>query len=133
MAAATSYYHFDAHGSTACLTNSRQTVTDSYIYRPFGNGSGGTTKNSFYYLGRYGYYYEGYNVFLYVRNRWYDTDLCRWFSKDPTKYDSGDWNLYRYVGNNPVNLGDPSGRYIDIGFTGGWFGVDLVTTRLIVA
>ena len=30
-------------------------------------------------------------------------------SKDPIEFESGDFNHYRYVGNDPVNFRDPSG------------------------
>jgi hypothetical protein len=34
----------------------------------------------------------------------------RWLSRDPIGVDGGDWNLYRYVTNDPANKTDPSGR-----------------------
>lgn len=39
----------------------------------------------------------------------YDPSLGRWISEDPTGFDAGDVNLYRSVGNNPVNDLDPAG------------------------
>lgn len=39
----------------------------------------------------------------------YDAETGRWTSKDPIGFAGDDVNLYRYVGNNPVNLRDPSG------------------------
>jgi hypothetical protein len=39
----------------------------------------------------------------------YDPIAGRWLSEDPLGYAAGDANLYRYVGNNPVNAADPSG------------------------
>jgi RHS repeat-associated protein len=42
-------------------------------------------------------------------NRWYDASIGRWMSEDPTGFDAGDANLYRYVGNSPVNGVDPEG------------------------
>jgi uncharacterized protein RhaS with RHS repeats len=40
------------------------------------------------------------------RNRVYSPDLARFLQTDPIRYSAGDENLYRYVGNNPVNLID---------------------------
>ena len=42
-------------------------------------------------------------------NRWYDASIGRWLSEDPIGFSGGDANLYRYVGNGPVNGSDPSG------------------------
>jgi len=42
-------------------------------------------------------------------NRWYDPKTGRWMSEDPIGFDAGDPNLYRYVGNSPVNYTDPTG------------------------
>jgi RHS repeat-associated protein len=41
--------------------------------------------------------------------RWYDPMTGRWTSQDPLGFDAGDDNLYRYVGNDPTNVTDPSG------------------------
>ena len=42
-------------------------------------------------------------------NRWYDPAVGRWLSQDPIGFDAGDGNLYRYVGNEPTIMVDPSG------------------------
>ena len=45
----------------------------------------------------------------YNRARYYDPAIGRFISEDPSGYVAGDTNLYRYVGNSPTNLTDPSG------------------------
>lgn len=40
----------------------------------------------------------------------YDPALGRWTTKDPVGVEGGDTNLYAYVGNDPVNATDPTGR-----------------------
>ena len=47
----------------------------------------------------------------YYRARWYDAEDGRFVSKDPIGFDSGDWNLYRYVGNNSVRYIDSYGNW----------------------
>jgi RHS repeat-associated protein len=39
----------------------------------------------------------------------YDPSVGRWTSKDPIRF-AGGMNLYRYVGNDPVDFRDPRGR-----------------------
>lgn len=39
----------------------------------------------------------------------YDPNIGRWLNEDPIGFEAGDENLYRYVGNDPVNKIDPSG------------------------
>jgi RHS repeat-associated protein len=41
--------------------------------------------------------------------RWYDPAIGRFLSADPSGFDAGDPNLYRYVGNSPPNGTDPTG------------------------
>jgi RHS repeat-associated protein len=45
------------------------------------------------------------------RNRVYSPHLGRFHQPDPMQFDGGDTNLYRYVGNDPVNRVDPLGLY----------------------
>jgi len=42
-------------------------------------------------------------------NRWYDAAVGRWLSPDPLGLAAGDANLYRYVGNSPIERKDPNG------------------------
>jgi hypothetical protein len=44
-----------------------------------------------------------------VGARAYDPRTARWLQRDPIDAASGDPNLYRYCGNDPINLADPSG------------------------
>lgn len=52
----------------------------------------------------------------------YNPKEGRWTQPDPIEFEGEDYNLYRYVGNNPTNLTDPSGKIafgprIDLGTT----------------
>lgn len=44
--------------------------------------------------------------------RFYSSELGRFLQNDPLRFDAGDLNLYRYVGNNVVNLTDPDGEVL---------------------
>ena len=47
--------------------------------------------------------------------RWYSPETGRFLTRDPLGHAGGDTNLYRFVGNNPVNFIDPWGLwYIDL-------------------
>jgi RHS repeat-associated protein len=73
--------------------------------------------NRFLYTGRE--FLKEANLYDY-RNRVYSPDLGRFLQTDPIRFSAGDGNLYRYVGNNPINYTDSSGLLIetiaDIGF-----------------
>jgi RHS repeat-associated protein len=47
----------------------------------------------------------------YYRARYYDPRIGRFLSQDPACFKSDDWNLYRYVANDPINRTDPTGRF----------------------
>ena len=52
------------------------------------------------------------------RHRYYQPALGRFLQSDPTGFDAGDMNLFRYCGDDPVDRSDPMGLdYIDIEFT----------------
>jgi RHS repeat-associated protein len=45
----------------------------------------------------------------YLRARYYGAPVGRFLSEDPISFRARDPNLYRYVGNSPTNVTDPSG------------------------
>ena len=51
--------------------------------------------------------------------RWYDSGLGQWLSEDPMGFAAGDENLRRYVGNQTIQLVDPTGLQPPRD-TGGW-------------
>ncbi len=101
----------DPQGNVIALLDNTQTKTDTFDYFPYGEVANrtGTTQTPFQYLGAHGYYKDN-SGRTYVRHRFLDTAHVRWMTQDPIGFGSGDWNLYRYVENNPVLYADPSGE-----------------------
>jgi RHS repeat-associated protein len=109
----TVYYHHNALGSVIDLTNSSGAVIEKYKYDAFGkpsffDGSGNPLTataygNRFLFTGRE--YLAKVNLYDY-RNRVYSADLGRFLQTDPLRFSAGDVNIYRYCGNNPLNLVD---------------------------
>jgi RHS repeat-associated protein len=95
----------DALGSTLALTNGSGSTLASYTYEPFGNTAiSGTSANTYQFTGR-----ENDGTGLYFnRARYYNPQIGRFISEDPIRFRGG-INFSAYVGNNPLNLTDPSG------------------------
>jgi RHS repeat-associated protein len=110
------YYHYDGLGSTDRLTDSTETVTDSYAYSAYGQQllTAGPTANPFQFVGRLGYYGDALTGLDYVRARYYGPSVARWISRDPLQLPADDSYLYGYVNNRPVNRKDPSGMQVVI-------------------
>jgi len=56
-----------------------------------------------------------YTLLYYLNARYYDPATGRFISQDTYRgetNDSGQWHLYTYCANNPVNYVDPSGHYV---------------------
>ncbi len=85
------------------------TVLNAITYDSFGRVVSETNPvagDRFQYTGRE---YDAELGLYYYRARYYDPSTGRFLSEDPLSFAAGDSNLYRYVGNNPVNRIDPSG------------------------
>src|SRR6266404_2003125 len=121
------FHHYDARGHCTLLTDSSGSILEQYEYDAFGwpyfydaNGNS---------IGAYDpvqNLWEGYsqfgNRFLFTgrewiadlklydyRNRMYQPELGRFLQPDPKEFAAGDYNLYRYCHNDPVNKSDPFG------------------------
>ena len=63
-----------------------------------------------------GYYYDSETALYYVSSRYYDPDIGRWINADTTDvlslpyYHLGQYNLFSYCNNNPVNDRDDDGQ-----------------------
>ncbi|HEY4233761.1 MAG TPA: RHS repeat-associated core domain-containing protein, partial [Lacipirellulaceae bacterium] len=107
---ATSYYDFDAIGSTAGMTNTAGTYANKYTYLPFGQtqNSTSTVANPFQFVGQLGVLEDTDNV-SYMRSRYYTDGTGKFLSADLLGIVGGDLNQSRYVGNDPVTFVDPTG------------------------
>lgn len=106
------YYHFDRTGSTLALTDAGGAVTDVYAYDPYGQllAHEGDSDQPFTFVGRWGVRQEG--ALYHMRARYYDPVTARFLSRDPIWPQIGDakeLNPYLYVGDSPINRGDPTG------------------------
>ena len=142
-----SFFQFDAFGSTAAVASTLGSITDTYVYKAFGepvNGSGSTV-NPFRFMGRRGYLYDLDLGQYYVRLREYAPSIARWISADRFGMRDGP-NRYAYARNRPTALFDPTGAsaigdffcnlannqllgclcgliaLVDIPYTSGWIG-----------
>jgi RHS repeat-associated protein len=107
---ASNWYGYDSQGSTRILVSSGGLITDSYSYKVFGEPlqTGSGTINPHTYVGRLRYRQQTNGGYL-LSLRLLDPFTGRFISVDPIGFDGGDWNLYPYVGNNPLINVDPSG------------------------
>jgi RHS repeat-associated protein len=105
----------DHEGSVTHLTDSSGAIIERYRYDAFGAPTiyapnwtvrtGSSYGNRFLFTGRE---YDGAWVYEY-RARVYHSGLGRFMSEDPKLFDAGDYNLFRYCHNDPLDLTDPMG------------------------
>jgi RHS repeat-associated protein len=110
----TSFYGYDGFGSVRTLTDGTGAVTDTYDYDydAWGNAvnTTGSTPNLYLYRGEQ--YDPDLNLY-YLRARYFNPLTGRFLSRDPAEghaIDPQTLHRYLYVGADPVNRIDPSGR-----------------------
>jgi RHS repeat-associated protein len=113
------YFYQQNHlGSVTHLTGWAGETIEKYSYDAYGapttTYSGGSFNNRFKFTGRE--YASSSGIYEY-RNRAYHPGLGRFVSEDPKGFAAGDYNLFRYCGNDPVNKTDPMGLEYDEPFT----------------
>jgi RHS repeat-associated protein len=89
-----------------------------YFYNYRGDRLGGTNRwgNRFLFTGRE--WLQDLKVYD-CRNRIYQPELGRFLQPDPMEFEAGDYNLYRYCHNDPVNRSDPMGLFPGLTNEGG--------------
>ncbi len=104
-----SYPVIDNLHSVRSLVDSAGDITATYRYDSYGNATalaGSLAATRFLYTSQE---YDAATGLYYYNVRWYNPALGKFVSVDPSGFNAGDANLYRYVGNGPTNYVDPSG------------------------
>ena len=107
----------DNQGSVRMLLDNDGNVVNEISYDAFGNitlETNGNVNFRFSYTGRE--LDEETGLYNY-RSRYYDPAVGQFINEDTIGFNGGDSNLYRYVGNNPLNYIDPFG-FCGIGSSG---------------
>ncbi len=112
------YFMPDRNGNIAVVTDITAAVLESYRYDAFGLpsffdagghpiGTGASLiGNRFLFTGRE---YNSQFGFYEYRARAYHPVIGRFMSEDPKMFEAGDYNFYRYCGNDPWDRSDPRG------------------------
>jgi RHS repeat-associated protein len=125
------FHHYDARGHCTILTDSAGYILEQYEYDAFGQpyfyDASGNSIGAYDAQGRWAGYSLFGNRFLFTgrewlsdvklydyRNRMYQPELGRFMQPDPQEFAAGDYNLYRYCHNDPVNKNDPTGLFAGI-------------------
>ncbi len=109
------YYAGDANFNvTATIDAATTDVVERYVYTAYGeamvydgswsNPAAPTTDAPLY----CGYFFDSETALYHVRNRYYDSSLSTFISRDAIGYQAG-INLYRYAGNSPIMRTDALG------------------------
>jgi len=90
------------------MTDASGNIVRSFGYNSFGGiiSQTGYLNQPFAFAGRE---FDAESGLYYYRARYYDPRAGRFLTQDPIGFGGRDVNFYRYVGNNPTNLGDPEG------------------------
>ncbi|MBV1881333.1 MAG: hypothetical protein KUG82_06850 [Pseudomonadales bacterium] len=114
-------YHHDATGHTVAVSDDNKDIVNRYAYGAYGQLLDQSVQVSqpFTYAGQAGIYTEA-NGIYYMRARYYDANIQRFISEDPSGI-AGGLNQYAYAGGNPIMSIDPSGLGPEAGGIGSAF------------
>jgi RHS repeat-associated protein len=100
----------DREGTVSDLVDNSGVVVNHITYDSFGKVVAQSNASVGFRYGYTGREQDAETGLDYYRARYYDAANGRFISEDPLGFGAGDGNLTRYVGNNPVNFTDPSGK-----------------------
>jgi RHS repeat-associated protein len=101
----------DYQGSVRDVVDSQGDLLNHLVYDSFGNIQSQTNGAVNFRFGYTGREFDAETGLYYYRARYYDPQTGQFIGQDPLSFGAGDSNLYRYVGNSPTNLTDPSGMW----------------------
>jgi RHS repeat-associated protein len=101
----------DNQSTVRDVIDSQGQVLNHLIYDSYGQVTSETNPNFDFRYGYTGRERDKETGLNYNRARYYDPANGRFIGEDPIEFSAGDANLYRYVGNSPLNGTDPTGLY----------------------
>jgi RHS repeat-associated protein len=103
------FFTRDHLGSVREVTDSNSAVQARYDYNVWGERTklAGTLDFEFAFTG---FYFHNQSGLSFSGTRAYDSTLAKWISRDPIA-ETGGFNLYQYVVNNPIQYRDPLGLF----------------------
>jgi RHS repeat-associated protein len=111
-------YKQDKQGNITFILDANNQIAEKYTYDAYGTPTILSTNNSqlstsaignrFMYTGRE--WLSELGIYDY-RHRYYLPSIGRFLQTDPTGFDAGDMNLFRYCGDDPVDRTDPTGLF----------------------
>jgi RHS repeat-associated protein len=106
------YYQYNGRHTVSELTDRHGSMIESYRYDAFGSMYSGIAApyNTASYTG---HHFDNMTGLMDMKARWYDSSSARFLTEDTwagSLTQPYTQNRYAYVGNNPVNMWDPSGN-----------------------
>jgi RHS repeat-associated protein len=100
------YLVADGNKNIIQVRNATGSVTDSYVYDPFGKVThNGSSETPFQFSSEF---FDDETELVYYNYRYYNPNLGRWINRDPIEEEGG-WNLYCFIQNCIINIVDHVG------------------------